>query len=134
MPRWTRWLAVLVWGALIFYATSSPAYTGEHTGQVLAQTLPAAAPFAVRVLNMVLRKSTHVLVFAALALLVWWALPPGPRRLAAAWGLTALYAATDELHQAFVPGRSAEVTDVLLDAAAALVALVLFRAARRRTA
>ncbi|MBQ2251230.1 MAG: VanZ family protein, partial [Lachnospiraceae bacterium] len=32
-----------------------------------------------------------------------------------AFVMTALYAATDEIHQLFVPGRAGRVTDVLID-------------------
>ena len=37
----------------------------------------------------------------------------------------ALYAATDEVHQLFVPGRSGQVSDVLLDSAGAIAGLAL---------
>lgn len=33
----------------------------------------------------------------------------------AAWGFSFLYACSDELHQYFVPGRSAKFTDVMVD-------------------
>ena len=42
------------------------------------------------------------------------------------------YAATDELHQVFVPGRSAEFTDVLLDSLGALAGIWLYLAWHRR--
>ena len=40
---------------------------------------------------------------------------------AAAWTIAAAYAATDEWHQSFVPGRSADVNDWYADAAGALL-------------
>lgn len=42
-----------------------------------------------------------------------------------AWGCAALYAATDEFHQLFVPGRAGLLTDVLIDAAGAAIGLLL---------
>ncbi len=39
---------------------------------------------------------------------------------------TVLYAVTDEIHQHFVEGRSSELRDVLIDAAGALVFLLLW--------
>lgn len=41
------------------------------------------------------------------------------------WVITTAYAGTDELHQLFVPGRSGQVSDVLLDSAGALIGLAV---------
>ena len=41
------------------------------------------------------------------------------------------YAASDEAHQAFVPGRSADILDFAVDVAALLLAVVLVLAVRR---
>ena len=54
------------------------------------------------------------------------------RRLVLTWVLCVAYAASDEYHQAFVPGRSSDWRDVLSDAAGtaaglALLSLVLDR-------
>lgn len=49
-----------------------------------------------------------------------------------------LYAATDELHQLFVPGRGAQVRDVVIDTCGALIGtaafLIIMRAVNRRKA
>ncbi|MFR1872919.1 MAG: VanZ family protein [Coprococcus sp.] len=37
----------------------------------------------------------------------------------------ALYAVTDEIHQLFVPGRSGQITDVILDSCGGLIGAVL---------
>lgn len=42
-----------------------------------------------------------------------------------AWALATFYAATDEVHQIFVPGRAGMVTDVLLDSAGALTGVLI---------
>ena len=39
--------------------------------------------------------------------------------------LCALYAASDELHQAFIPGRSPQLADVLIDCGGALAGILL---------
>lgn len=74
----------------------------------------------------------HLGLYAGLALLLLWAL-----RLAGssrrdfwalsfvAFALTVLYGVSDEVHQAYVPGRSASEADIALDAAGALTGLVL---------
>lgn len=49
------------------------------------------------------------------------------RRRSAKYALAAsiLYAASDEFHQLFVPGRSGRVTDVMIDTAGALIGILL---------
>ena len=44
---------------------------------------------------------------------------------------TFVYAVTDEVHQLFVPGRSGEIRDVLIDTAGASVGTVLFYIIRK---
>jgi len=68
----------------------------------------------------------HAGVFGVLALLLWFAVATSSaRRRPWAWALVLAwaYAATDELHQAFVAGRHAALTDVAIDATGALVAV-----------
>ena len=74
-------------------------------------------------LQLIVRKAAHVGEYALLALLI--------RMLAASygcrhagilgWALAVAYAATDELHQSLVSARSAQFTDVLVDASGALL-------------
>ncbi|MBU0493196.1 MAG: VanZ family protein [Chloroflexi bacterium] len=85
-------------------------------------------------LNDVVAKAAHVVVYAALTGLLWRALARDRRPTApaafAAFALAALYGLTDELHQAFVPGREATLLDVHrtlrvgIDAGAALTMVV----------
>ena len=56
---------------------------------------------------------------------------PGPACIFAI-GITVLYAALDEYHQSFVPGRNADMYDLLADILGAAVALLLFHVAKRR--
>jgi VanZ family protein len=83
------------------------------------------------VTDAVFRKLCHVGEYAILAALLYAALalaspltePKALRR----WTflLTVLWAGVDELHQAFVPGRAAHLTDIVIDGLGALVALGL---------
>lgn len=70
-------------------------------------------------------KVAHLLLFSILGLALAWTRsgPPGPLRLSpgALIALGAAYGASDELHQAFVPGR----TPSLLDWGADIVGVTL---------
>ena len=82
-------------------------------------------------LSKIIRKNAHFLEYALLGfnLTAWLCLSrpqAAPRRCRMqAWGLTALYAASDELHQLFVEGRSAEVLDILIDSAGGLFGVLI---------
>ena len=52
------------------------------------------------------------------------------RELFLPWAIAAAYAATDEFHQLFVPGRSGQISDVVLDSAGALAGLLILTVAR----
>ena len=70
-------------------------------------------------------KWAHTAAYAGFALLTMRALAGGEwagvtaGRCVMAAGLVALYGASDEVHQAFVPGRTADVHDLAADAAGA---------------
>jgi VanZ family protein len=73
----------------------------------------------------------HVASYALLAYLFRRALGPSPHATQWAWALTLLYAISDEVHQSFVPGRTARATDVAIDMVGATISLYVLRFPRR---
>jgi len=89
----------------------------------------------------VVNYTTHALSYGVLAWLAWRPLVRRvgglsnlviafPKMTAALYAIS--YSISDEIHQAFVPGRTASVWDVLADALGALVVLGVLGAARLR--
>lgn len=90
-------------------------------------------------LDLLLRKGSHMAEYALRAVLVQRALAPSAASLAGgritlAWLVAVLYAVSDEWHQSFVPGRKAAATDVAIDGIGALLGLLGWRLALRRLA
>jgi VanZ family protein len=77
--------------------------------------------------DLLLRKAAHMTEYAVLAVLLVRALG----REAPALVLGVLYAASDEVHQAFVRGRHASPVDVAIDTVGLLIGLLLWRRAGR---
>jgi len=82
--------------------------------------------------NLPQQPSAHVGEYAILGLLLLRAFARGapiaaPRPAMLAWIVAVLYAASDEFHQAFTPGRTPTPVDVLIDAAGVTIALYLAR-------
>ena len=76
-------------------------------------------------------KIGHITVFAILAGTVMWALHRGHElratpSLVLAILITAAYGASDEWHQKFVPGRSCEFSDVVIDTTAGAIAALAY--------
>ncbi len=120
-PGATRWrVATGFWMALIF-ALSSALFAPRMSFDATLDFFGA--------INYAARKCAHAFEFGILMWLWFRALYPRPFSLGKARGwailLSALYAASDELHQSFVPLRSGKATDVLSDAAGILAVAYL---------
>ena len=106
----------------------SEAHTAGWIGPLLRALLPIASPEALALIHLFVRKAAHVFEYAVLAVL--WRQSVG-----GAWGplgLAVLTGSLDELRQSFTPGRGGSMADVLLDGAAAAMALALMAARGRR--
>lgn len=77
------------------------------------------------------RKCAHASEYAVLGVLILgtaysFSEDQKKKTVLLSWGLATLYAATDEFHQLFVPGRSCQFWDVCIDSAGALIGVLLF--------
>ena len=133
-------LAVMIF---IFVQSAMPAdLSGAESGpfaRLLAGLFGAADdPAALDLADLIVRKIAHFLEYLALGLCLRMAFggraEDRPRLNAAfpAWLIGAAYAVTDEIHQIFVPGRSGQVKDVLLDAAGVLAGVLIAAAILKR--
>lgn len=136
------WLPATLWYGLIWCLSAQPAEQSKVVSETVTENVLVAggsdysgAETAVQasideLLSFFIRKGAHMFLFFVLALLVWFALVQlmkrRPHRAAAVAVLCILLAASDELHQKMVPGRSGELRDVLVDTAGILIALLLF--------
>jgi VanZ family protein len=107
-PRWARWLAVLGWMGLIFGVSAQPDLPHPSSGM----------------LDWLVSIAGHVSEYAMLGGLLAWAIRRG--RTWKGLGLAFFYALSDELHQAFVPGRTADPLDLVFDVLGAAVGIGLF--------
>lgn len=131
------WIAVILWLAFIFYLSHQPATESNNlsTGvtEVIVKTVQNIVPkvdFDIRSFNHLVRKYAHFIVYLVSGVLVINILRiigmRGYRSILLALGLCVLYAISDEVHQLFIPGRGAELRDVLIDSAGASVGIGLY--------
>ena len=95
--RVKRWLPALLWMGFIFFLSSQ-------------SDLPR---YPHSLIDFVLKKGAHLFEYAILAILLNRAVGNEP----SVWTIVVggLYAASDELHQSFVSGRNARLSDLAID-------------------
>ncbi|MCC6499382.1 MAG: VanZ family protein [Anaerolineales bacterium] len=105
-----RWLPALLTMAVIFWFSSQPSTELPSFGLV----------------DRIIKKSGHIFEYAVLAYCLWYALEFRKDRRWLAWLIALFYAASDEFHQSFVPGRFPSLWDVaIFDNLGALIGLWL---------
>lgn len=128
---------VIFWMVLIFKLSSQPAVqSGKLSGAVSAINIKAVekvtpnVKFNIKEFNHMVRKNAHFFVYLFLGVFMITVLRGsgvhGLKCIVFALLICILYAASDEIHQVFVPGRGAQVQDVIIDSAGASVGILLY--------
>ena len=131
MRRVLAWTAVIAWAVFIFFMSAKTASELNH-GSGLTSLIKR---WLADVLSGLLGRQVDVspighfaefLVFGALLANAFRCHVPLRKALCAAIAVASLYGVTDELHQMFVPGRSCDPADWLVDTVAAACACLFF--------
>lgn len=127
----------VLWMALIFYLSNQPASVSTEQSNS-AITILSNIPLLGNIIDnmisngtatVIIRKSAHMLSYALLSILFFMSIYDFyidlRKTCLKSIFITFIYACTDELHQLFVPGRSGEFKDVLIDSTGAIIAVVI---------
>jgi len=121
------WALVAVCMMVIFYFSSRTA--GESSQQsnlilMFLKKLLESSAFT----DYIVRKGAHFLEFTGLAFLFSLALLEQTKKLCPlrSVAFTSAYAATDEIHQIFVDGRSCQISDWAIDTSGAVLGVAVF--------
>lgn len=98
-----RWLAVILWSLVIFTLSSIEQIT---VSQLFFW-------------DFLIKKLAHVSEYVILFMLIFRATK---EKWLKTFSITLLFAASDEFHQSFVPGRAATIVDIGFDTAGASIA------------
>jgi VanZ family protein len=125
-----RWWPALLW-AIVISGLSTASFSSEKTSHFIVPflhwLLPRASHQTIELLHHLIRKCAHFTEYFILSLLIFRGIRAGEKGWHLRWALTTVlivagYAALDEFHQSFVPGRGPAVTDVLIDASGGIAA------------
>ena len=122
--------------ALIF-SGSGDSKSFSHSSRIIVPLMrwlfPHLSQDELDLVVLLIRKCAHLTEYAVLAWLFWRAVRQPVKRDARPWSwsqaggailFVALYAASDEWHQTFVPGRDGCVRDVCIDTSGAVLGML----------
>lgn len=132
------WFLVFLWMGLIFVQSHKVAAESNKLSkgvtEIIIETVEKISPDAeldisLSQLNHIIRKNAHFFSYLILGVLTLNALITsgggGYKSIGLGLLICILYAISDELHQTFIPGRSGEIKDIILDSVGALVGIGL---------
>lgn len=142
-----NWIPVILWMIIIFMFSAQPASDSNHLSvgftEAIIDALGKVLPINIEIstvnnivgkLNHLIRKLAHFTVYMILGVLVSRALIRSKiaKVFLISFLICALYAASDEFHQLFVPGRGGQLKDVLIDSGGAVFGIAVSKAFYRK--
>lgn len=119
MSKFMRWIPAILTMVIIFISSATPSAELPNYG----------------FWDALVKKGGHMTGYGLLAGAYWYGLGFDRKKGRLAWFLAVLYAATDEFHQIFTPGRHPSPVDVLLfDGGGAFLALATLNWVLKRRA
>ena len=128
-------LAVVFWMAIIFKLSAQPGeqsnlLSGKVTNLFVSLVHVVDADANVLTLNYFIRKCAHFVAYLVLGIISLFAARrvgyDGRKGLGIAFGICVSYAIADEIHQAFVNGRTPKLLDVLIDSSGGAMGTELY--------
>ena len=111
----------------IFWQSAMPAAVSELESDSIVSRLAEWLQADEDLVSFVVRKSAHFTEFLILGVSLFLTVRDLRKRASfwIPWLIGAAYAVSDELHQHFVPGRSCEVRDMIIDICGVLVGVAI---------
>lgn len=123
------WTLLILWMLFIFILSSfNGVMSSNQSGSIATLIYNIFDISDTEKVSFIIRKCAHVSEFFILGLLVINLISKYNVKYSyfIAFIICTLYASSDEFHQIFVPGRSGQVTDVLIDLIGIILGLILF--------
>ena len=137
LRKFAAWISVLIWMGVIFNFSAQNAEESSSLSQgiskILYNTISSlpGVQIELSLFHSLLRQAAHFIVFLILALLLINAFRISGfnfnRSALYTFIFAVIYAALDEYHQSFVPGRTAELKDVFVDSLGIISGIGFYR-------
>ena len=127
MKKYLKLILVIIWMIFIFMMSSFDATeSGRHSYLIAAFVSKLLNIKDIMLVVMIIRKLAHFTEFLILGILVSNWLKEKYNNIHLNFVICAIYAISDEVHQLYVPGRSCEIRDMLIDILGSMIGILVF--------
>ncbi|WP_455683456.1 VanZ family protein [Thomasclavelia sp.] len=128
MKKLKYFIPAICWMIFIFIMSHTNGNDSSNQSNFIAKMILEFINIDQNTLTFIIRKIAHMSEYAILLLFVYYGIHKTIRYKYALLGsllISFIYACSDEIHQLFIPGRSGQFTDVLIDTSGALIMLLI---------
>ena len=119
-------LSVLIWMIFIFIMSSFDASESSAQSNIIVNFISNIFNINnIEFLSLIIRKLAHFTEYFILGILTYNLIKNYRKKYYIAIIICIIYAISDEIHQIFIPGRSCQITDILIDSIGAITAIYI---------
>ncbi|MCI7241786.1 MAG: VanZ family protein [Bacilli bacterium] len=121
-------LLVILWMIFIFVMSSFDATSSSNQSNFIVDIITSIINIKdIGLLSLIIRKLAHFIEYFILGILVINFITRYDKKIIIAILLCIIYATSDEIHQIFVPGRSCQIIDIMIDSLGAIMGIYLYK-------
>ena len=119
-------LSVLIWMIFIFIMSSFDASESSAQSNIIVNFISNIFNINnIELISLIIRKLAHFTEYFILGILTYNLIKKYRKKYYIAIIICIIYAISDEIHQIFIPGRSCQITDILIDSIGAITAIYI---------
>lgn len=130
--KYLKWALVIIWAIVIFMFSSQTGEISNNNNRFVVDLFKMIGinldSYFGDMIHLIIRKLAHFFEYFIFYYLVYNALIEDISHrsaLIASLAVVFIYACSDEIHQAFIPGRGPAIRDVLVDTGGGLLCMLL---------
>ena len=121
-------LLVILWMIFIFVMSSFDATSSSNQSNFIVDIITSIININdIGLLSLIIRKLAHFIEYFILGVLVINFITRYDKKIIIAILLCIIYATSDEIHQIFVPGRSCQIIDIMIDSLGSIMGIYLYK-------
>ena len=119
-------ILVILWMIFIFVMSSFDATSSSNQSNFIVDIITSIINIKdIGLLSLIIRKLAHFIEYFILGILVINFITRYDKKIIIAILLCIIYATSDEIHQIFVPGRSCQIIDIMIDSLGSIMGIYL---------